>query len=122
MNKIFKALLLFSFSSPVFAGALTIEPKDVKSYVGQKVKVCGELAQIKDFKKGIYLNIDNDFPNQSITFVVWESGIPKIEKEWGSFRGLRTKTVCATEKVSSYKGSFRINLNSGYDFEVITKE
>jgi hypothetical protein len=48
----------------------SISSSNALDYVGQNVNVCGSLAQIKDFKKGIYLNIDRDYPNQTITFVI----------------------------------------------------
>jgi exonuclease VII large subunit len=100
------------------ANEIEIKASDALNYLGKTAKVCGSLAAIKDFKSGIYLSIDKPYPNESITFVVWDDNINKITKEWGSFRGLRGKTVCAEGKVETYKNKARISINSGYDFYV----
>ena len=116
--KIGSMLLMLFFISNIHATPVNISPKDALDYVGKKVNVCGLLAQIKDFKKGIYLNIDSDYPNQTITFVIWDNNLQKIEAEWGSFRNLKGKTVCANGTVDTYKRNPRISINSRYDFSV----
>lgn len=68
-----------------------IKASDALNHLGKTAIVCDSLAAIKDFKDGIYLSIDKPYPNESITFVVWDDNINKITKEWGSFRGLRAK-------------------------------
>ncbi|MFT6585324.1 MAG: DNA/RNA endonuclease YhcR with UshA esterase domain [Cognaticolwellia sp.] len=111
-------LLTFTFIGNTAASQESINSSNALDYVGQNVNICGALAQIKDFKKGIYLNIDRDYPNQTITFVIWDNNLERIEKEWGSFRSLKSKTVCASGKVNTYKGKPRISINSSYDFTV----
>jgi L-rhamnose isomerase len=106
------------FVGSTYANDKEIKASDAGKHLGQTTAVCGSLAAIKDFKNGIYLSIDKPYPNESITFVVWDDNINKITKEWGSFRGLRGKTVCAEGKIETYRNKTRISINSGYDFYV----
>ncbi len=109
-------LLIFVGSSN--ANGKEINALDAMNHLGKTANICGSLAGIKDFKSGIYLSIDKPYPYESITFVVWDDNINKITKEWGSFRGLRGKTVCAEGKIEAYRNKPRISINSGYDFYV----
>lgn len=111
-------LIVILTTGYTLAKTTVVDANESGKYLGKVVKVCGQLSQIRDFKKGIYLNINDKFPNQDITFVVWDSSISKIEAEWGGFRELLGKSVCATGLVKTYKDNIQISLDSKYAFEV----
>ena len=56
MKHIVRLALLCSFPFSVLAEPLTVDSSQAKQYEGKQVRVCGELIQLRDFKKGIYLN------------------------------------------------------------------
>jgi DNA/RNA endonuclease YhcR with UshA esterase domain len=123
MLKIQKIALLFVLAlwagqSDAVSSNSVINTSEAINYIGKTIDVCGNLTQISDFKKGVYLNLDGEYPNNSFTIVVWDGSIKKIEAEWGSFRSLKGKIVCAKGKVETYKQKPRLNLSSSYDFYV----
>ena len=122
MKHIVRLALLFSFPFSVLAEPLTVDSSQAKQYEGKQVRVCGELIQLRDFKKGIYLNLDDNYPNSSITFVIWDSMLPKIESKLGEMPSLKNKQVCGTGTVDSYKGNLRMNINSRYNLEVLSTD
>lgn len=107
---------LISFS--VSAETKIISPSDAKNFIGKEVKVCGEYVYLKEFSKGIYMSLDDKFPNESMTLILWDSILPKIENKWGELPTFKNKQVCGTGNLSNYKGHYRISINSRYGFEV----
>lgn len=71
--------------------------------VGNKQKVCGFVAEVKDFEGGTYLNIGNSYPNQEISIVVWK------EHNLGNFLN---SSVCTTGVIQQYKNSLQVNVNN----------
>lgn len=86
-----------------------IDSKKVSSYVSKQVITCAKIAQIKEFKSGLYLNLDFSYPNQSVTLVAWERSLKSIGKD--NILALRNKIVCASGVVSEYNGMYQININ-----------
>ena len=89
----------------------SISAKNARHYIGQTKEVCGKVVQVSDFKKGIYLNLEENYPNQAATFVIWEEHIPAITRENASPYQLKYFEVCAYGKIEEYKGVPRINVS-----------
>lgn len=115
-NFILAFFLLSSLSVIIEAQANeTITAKVARDYIGQSVKVCGTVSQLKDFSKGVYLNINGVFPNQEITFVLWSSSLNNVSQKFGSIRDLVGKQLCASGKVRTYKNRLQISIESSFD-------
>lgn len=76
-------------------------------HVGDFGVVCGNIAQIKDFNKGKYLNLGANYPNQDATIVVWESDLSKFSNLYDYNRA----DICIRGTISSYKGTPQIKLS-----------
>ncbi|MGL4675379.1 MAG: hypothetical protein ACRCXK_11010, partial [Wohlfahrtiimonas sp.] len=85
-----------------------IKAIDAKSYIGQTRTFCGRLQQIKPFAKGEYLNLDQTYPNQSLTVVVWSSDANKFSP----FNQSMQKIICINGEISIYKNKPQITLRS----------
>lgn len=86
--------------------ALTIESKDAIQNIGSEKIVCGVISQQKTFAKGIYLNMGGRYPNQDITFVIWNDDIyklPVVQEMIGN-------TICIYGKILNHRGTPQINL------------
>lgn len=85
-----------------------IKAIDAKNYIGQTRTFCGRLQQIKPFTKGEYLNLDQTYPNQSLTVVVWSSDAHKFSP----FNQSMQKIICVNGEISTYKNKPQITLRS----------
>jgi hypothetical protein len=118
-NFIIAFFLLSILSTTIKAQANeTITAKVAGDYIGQTVKVCGTVFQLKDFSKGVYLNINGMFPNQDITFVLWSSSLNNVSQKFGSIRDLVGKNLCASGKVGTYKNRLQISIESSFDLSL----
>lgn len=68
-------------------------------------EACGVVVQAKAFAKGVFLNLGKPYPNQEMTVVLWNIPIADIPNVYG-------KTVCATGKLSQYKGKPRVEIET----------
>jgi exonuclease VII large subunit len=118
-NIIIAFFLLSSLIATIEARANeTITAKVARNYIGQSVKVCGTVSQLKDFSKGVYLNINGAFPNQDITFVLWSSSLNNVSEKFGAIRDLVGKKLCASGKVETYKNRLQISIESSFDLSL----
>lgn len=109
--------LLLTLSTP--ANAITkIDSKDAAFHEGQDVIACGELKQITRFKRGFYLNLDDKYPRQSLTLVVWEDDVSGFQQEHGNFDVMLDKQVCGKGTITQYKGRSQMSLYNAYSFKV----
>lgn len=77
-------------------------------HIGSYRVVCGNVAQVKEFSKGTYLNLGATYPNQDATIVVWDSdnnGLGQLEQ----FEG---QDLCIKGTIDSYKRTPQIKLSS----------
>ena len=85
-----------------------IHASDASKYIGEYRKVCGQVVQIKEFSKGIYLNFGNNYPRQNLTAVVWSSDI----SNFGNLNEYVGKSTCISGEITSYRGTPQIELSS----------
>ncbi len=119
MKKITTLTVLTSlFLSTAPYCATTIDSKDALFHEGQDVIACGVVKELTRFKRGFYLNMDDRFPKQSLTLIVWEDDIASFQQKHGSLELLVNKEVCGKGTITSYKGRSQISLYNSYSLQV----
>lgn len=110
------ALTLASFGFVAFnlgckSGRMT--PAQAKSNIGKAATVCGKVASARyatnTNRKPTFLNLDEPFPRQIFTVVIWENdravfGQPEID--------LLDKRICVTGLIEQYNGKPEMILNN----------
>src|SRR5205807_4746827 len=60
----------------------SISARDAKTHVGERVKVCGEVASthyaLRSHGQPTFINLDQPYPNLIFTIVIWGSDRPKF--------------------------------------------
>ncbi|MGA2359649.1 MAG: hypothetical protein ABSF66_11655 [Terriglobales bacterium] len=83
----------------------SISAAEAKNHVGEKATVCGEVASTHYAARSrgnpTFINLDNLYPNQIFTVLIWGSDRPKFGEPEETYRG---KHICVTGKISDYKG------------------
>lgn len=114
-------IVLILFSSIAFKPNKTIEvvkeqPKptyiqaiDAKNHIGEYKEVCGFIADIKQFSKGVYINLDGKYPNIPFTIVVWERDF-NSELDKALDKIIPTSKICIHGKIESFKDKPQISL------------
>ena len=74
----------------------TINTVQARSYIDQKATVCGTVVSIKKTDKSgnIFINLDQDFPNQIFWCTIWESNI--VNFSYNPEIYLKDKRICVT--------------------------
>ena len=95
-------LFASSFAQPQMRG---ITAAEAKNHVGEKSTVCGYVVSThySARTKGTptFLNLDEPYPNQVFTILIWGSDRPKFgdpEAKYGN------KKVCVTGLIKDYRG------------------
>ena len=88
------------------------------SHEGEDVIACGTLKEVSRFKRGLYLNMDERFPKQSLTLVVWEDDLAEFKQEHGSLQQLVNRTICGKGTVIEYRGRSQISLYNAFSLKV----
>ncbi|MDA9557267.1 hypothetical protein N9R79_07180 [Vibrio sp.] len=109
----FTSLLLSSISY----GVTKIHSKEASFYEGENVIACGVLKEVIRFKRGLYLNMDNHFPKQSLTLVVWEDDLTEFKEEHGPLQQLVNREICGKGKVTDYRGRSQISLYNAFSLK-----
>jgi hypothetical protein len=82
-----------------------ITAPEAKNHVGEKTTVCGKVASthFASGSKGqpTFLNLDEPYPKETFTILIWGSDRPKFGKPEDTYRD---KNVCVTGKITSHKG------------------
>jgi hypothetical protein len=89
-----------------------ITPADAKDHVGEHATVCGKAVSTHYAKttKGepTFLNLDEPYPRQIFTILIWGSDRSKFGVPETSYRD---QQVCVTGVITSYKGSPEVVAN-----------
>lgn len=91
---------------------LKIEAYQAPSYIGETVIACGNIAQVSEGQKALYLNLDSRYPNQSLTFLVWNNNLKDYNFNLGKLTRLKNRRVCASGEIIEYKGSLQIHVST----------
>lgn len=95
------SLFLFTFSA---YGEITA--RDAPKYLGKTETVCGKVASathaIRSKGQPTFLNLDEPYPNQIFTVVIWGTDRAKFQDP--PEKAYRGKTICVTGPITSYQG------------------
>ena len=112
-NAVLLILCLLIVRSISIAEEQSIKPTDAEKYVGKEKTACGMVASATyaSRTKGqpTFLNLDQPYPNQIFTVVIWGSDRKKFNNPPEAF--YKGKTICVTGKIKSYKGRPEIIVN-----------
>jgi hypothetical protein len=77
---------------------------EAKDHIGDRATVCGKVVGTHYAKssKGepTFLNLDEPYPNEVFTILIWGSDREKFGAPEDEYKGLR---VCVTGKITSYR-------------------
>ncbi len=94
--------------APTLSSNGQINAKQASQHIGERATVCGQVAQVKEFSKGYYLNLGNTYPHQDATVLVWSSNVDKFDN-LTSFEG---SPICVDGMINTYKGVPQIEMKS----------
>jgi hypothetical protein len=108
--KISKFLLFLSLcfvpTFSVHAQTKKITAAEAKSHVSEKTIVCGTVASTRyaDKSKGqpTFLNLDEPYPKQIFTIVIWGNDRPKFGEPENK---CRDKRACVTGAITTHRGT-----------------
>lgn len=90
----------------------TIDSSKAAFYVGKDVMVCGTVYEVKPFSKGTYINMGARYPNQHISFLVWETDRQKFNARFGELSVFQGAQACAQGLVENYKSTLQIKVSN----------
>jgi DNA/RNA endonuclease YhcR with UshA esterase domain len=97
----------------VHAQQQTITAEEAENYIGQVKTVCGKVASAKYAERSngqpTFLNLNDPYPFQPLTIVIWGSDRDKFENPPETFYS--DKNLCVTGTISSHKGTPQIIVN-----------
>ena|SRR3984885_117244 len=106
-------------SSSVHAQTKKITAAEAKDHVGDRMTVCGKVASTHYARssKGepTFLNLDEPYPKEVFTILIWGSDRGKFGTPESEYRGLR---VCVTGKITTYRGTPEIVANEREQIEI----
>ncbi len=90
----------------------TIDSSKAAFYVGKDVMVCGTVYEVRPFSKGTYINVGARYPNQHISFLVWETDHQKFNARFGGLGVFQGAQACAQGLVENYKSKLQIKVSN----------
>jgi len=122
MHQLRALVLLISCSlsiSSLYSQTKGISPAEAKDHVGERATVCGKVVSTRyaDKSKGqpTFLNLDEPYPKQIFTIVIWGSDRPKFGEPEKRYRDT---SVCVTGKITSHRGTPEIAANDPGEIEI----
>jgi hypothetical protein len=106
--KSFRSLVVLAFcfliNPALHAQAKKLTTAEAKDHIGDRATVCGKVVSTHYAKssKGepTFLNLDEPYPKEVFTILVWGSDREKFGTPEDEYKGLR---VCITGKITSYR-------------------
>ena len=111
MIHLISGMILFALcglllTSVPLAQEQSIKPADAGKYVGEKKTVCGMVASatyaVRTKGQPTFLNLDQPYPNQIFTVLIWGSDRKKFSDPPETF--YKGKTICVTGLIKSFRG------------------
>ena len=94
------------------AQEIKIEANKAAFHVGKTVMACGQLMETKHLTNRHYLNLDNKYPNQSLTLLVWDKDYKWFENRFGEIDSMVGSRFCARGKIEEYKNNLQIQVSN----------
>jgi DNA/RNA endonuclease YhcR with UshA esterase domain len=101
----FSILALVLLATSLAHAQKTLTAAEPKDHVGERTTVCGKVVSTRwaESSRGgpTFLNLDQPYPNQVFTLVIWGNDRSKFDNPETTYRG---KHICVTGKISPFKG------------------
>ncbi|MGA8222125.1 MAG: hypothetical protein WB780_10775 [Candidatus Acidiferrales bacterium] len=111
--------LCFVLIFPVHAQTKKITAAEAKSHVGEKATVCGNVASTRyadrSKEQPTFLNLDEPYPKQIFTIVIWGSDRSKFGEPEKRYRD---KGLCVTGTIKSFRGTPEIEATDPTQIEI----
>ena len=112
--------MLFA-SNATHAKETKVEAFKAAFHVGESVMACGKLAQLKHFDNRHYLNLDNPYPNQTLTILVWNNDYRWFESRFGNLDSMKGRRICVRGVIEQYRNSLQIEVKNPQFLRLITQ-
>jgi hypothetical protein len=90
-------------------GEPSISAAEAKNHLGENATVCGRVASTHfaatSRGKPTFINLDEPYPNQIFTIVIWSSDRSKFGDPESTYR---SKRICVSGTIESYRGIAQI--------------
>lgn len=101
----------------IFAGSVQAEEPRIDSskaafHVGSTAMVCGVVSEVKNFSKGVYLNMGPTYPNQHVSVLIWADDVAGFDTRFGGLSVFGGKRVCARGLIEVYRNSLQIKVSN----------
>jgi hypothetical protein len=119
--RLFAAVAFSIIAIPaVHAQTKKITAAEAKDHVGERAVVCRKVisARYASKSKGepTFLNLDQPYPKQVFTILIWGSDRPKFGEPESKYQD---QQVCVTGKITSYRGAPEIVASNPDQLEVL---
>jgi hypothetical protein len=112
--KCFLTLMFIAIASISYSQVEIKSASELKDHVGDSVKYCGKVATARLMDRmtnaPAFLNIDQAYPNQTLTVVVWSNDRKNFTEKPEKF--YLDKNVCIYGKLEKYKDQLQIVIHS----------
>jgi len=92
--------------------SVSITAGEAKNHVGETATVCGEVVSAIYARRSrgtpTFMNLDEPYPNQIFTIVIWGINRPKFGKPETAYDG---KHVCVNGRITFYRGAPEITVS-----------
>lgn len=85
-----------------------ITTSEAVNFIKQQKTVCGFVSQVYTFNRGIFINFDHKYPNQTFTAVIWNSDLKHFERS--KLDALVQREICVTGVLEEFKQTPRVVL------------
>lgn len=96
----------------IVADAGSISPAEASNHVGENTTVCGVVASAnyaaRSTSRPTFLNLDQPYPNQVFTAVIWGNDRAKFGAPEASLQG---KRICVSGVIQLYRGKPEVILH-----------
>jgi hypothetical protein len=89
-----------------------IDSSKAAFHVGKDAMVCGKVHEVRPFNKGTYINVGGRYPNQNISFLVWNTDQQKFNARFGSLTVFLGAQACARGPIENYKNTLQIKVEN----------
>lgn len=98
-------LVIVVFALSTTAQNRRISPAEAKDHIGERATICGKVVSVyfagRSKGQPTFLNLDEPYPRQIFTIVIWGSDRGKFADPESKFKDAR---VCVTGQITSYRG------------------
>ena len=115
------ALAWIAMGSPAHA-ADSIAAADATHHVGEHARVCGKVVSAKyaqsSRRSPTFLNLDEPYPNQVFTAVIWGDARPKFKTAPELLHG---HAICVNGTITLYKGRAEMEVSDPAQIEEVQR-